>query len=132
MPADKIDKYYFEYITFFEGYSIFFLDFIIANGKLETHYAQGDREKYISANNVFHALIQELAGNRILDEIVRRLRAKVPLYRHQQIYEPRRFDESMREHRGILEALRSRDPDAAERLMKSHLDRQCQALLHLI
>lgn len=99
--------------------------------KLETHYAKGDREKYISANNVFHALIQELAGNRILDDIVRRLRAKAALYRHQQIYEPRRFDESMREHRGILEALRSRDPDTAERLMKSHLDRQCKALIHL-
>jgi DNA-binding GntR family transcriptional regulator len=23
--------------------------------KLETHYAEGDREKYIAVNNVFHA-----------------------------------------------------------------------------
>jgi DNA-binding GntR family transcriptional regulator len=99
--------------------------------RLETQYAEGDREKYIAANNVFHAAVQELAGNRVLDEVVANLREKVALYRHQQIYEPRRFDESIREHREILEALRRRDPDAAETRMKRHLDRQCKALIHL-
>ncbi len=99
--------------------------------KLEAHFAEGDREKYIAVNNIFHSLVQELAGNRVLDDIVRRLREKVALYRHQQIYEPGRFDESMREHREILEALCRRDPDAAETCMKGHLDRQCRALVHL-
>jgi DNA-binding GntR family transcriptional regulator len=99
--------------------------------KLETHYAEGDREKYIAANNVFHALVQELAGNRVLDEIVSKLREKVALYRHQQIYENRRFEESIREHREVLDALRRRDPDAAEKRMKRHLDRQCRALVNL-
>jgi DNA-binding GntR family transcriptional regulator len=99
--------------------------------KLETHYAEGDREKYISVNNVFHALIQELAGNRVLDEVVAKLREKVALYRHQQIYEDRRFDESIREHRKILEAFRRGDPDEAEKRMKRHLDRQCRALIKL-
>jgi DNA-binding GntR family transcriptional regulator len=99
--------------------------------KLETHYAEGDREKYIAVNHVFHALVQELAGNRVLDEVVAKLRQKVALYRHQQIYEDRRFDESIREHREILMALRQRDPDAAEALMKRHLDRQCRALVNL-
>lgn len=99
--------------------------------KLEAHYAEGDREKYIAVNNVFHALIQELAGNRVLDDIVTRLRGKAALYRHRQIYEPGRFDESMQEHREILEAMRRRDPDASETRMKRHLDRQCKALIHL-
>lgn len=99
--------------------------------KLETHYAEGDREKYIAVNHVFHALVQELAGNRVLDEVVAKLREKVALYRHQQIYGDRRFDQSMREHREILDALRHRDPDAAERVMKRHLERQCKALVRL-
>ncbi len=99
--------------------------------KLEAHYAEGDREKYVAVNNVLHALIQEQAGNRVLDDILRRLREKVALYRHQQLYEPHRFDASMREHREILEALRRRDPDVAEDCMKRHLDRQCRALVHL-
>ena len=42
--------------------------------KLEAHYAEGDREKYVAVNNVLHALIQEQAGNRVLDDILRRLR----------------------------------------------------------
>lgn len=99
--------------------------------RLENHYAEGDRDKYVAVNNVLHSFVQELAGNRVLDDILRRLREKVALYRHQQLYEPRRFDESMREHRDILEALRRRDPDAAEDCMKRHLDRQCKALVHL-
>jgi DNA-binding GntR family transcriptional regulator len=65
--------------------------------KLETHYAEGDREKYLAVNNVLHAWIQELAGNRVLDDIVRRLREKVALSHYQQIYESDRFDESVRE-----------------------------------
>jgi DNA-binding GntR family transcriptional regulator len=99
--------------------------------KLEIHYAEGDREKYIAVNQVFHAFVQELAGNRVLDEVVANLREKVALYRHQQIYEDKRFDESMREHREILDALHRRDPDAAERRMKRHLDLQCRALIRL-
>ncbi|MDZ7580376.1 MAG: FCD domain-containing protein [Deltaproteobacteria bacterium] len=71
-------------------------------------------------DNALHALLQELAGNRVLDDILHKLRAKVALYRHQQIYEPGRFDDSMREHREILEALRNQDPNAAETRMKHH------------
>jgi DNA-binding GntR family transcriptional regulator len=99
--------------------------------KLETHYEEGDREKYIAVNNVFHALVQELAGNRVLDQVVAKLREKVALYRHQQIYEDKRFDESIGEHREIMNAMRHRDPDAAESLMKRHLERQCKALINL-
>jgi DNA-binding GntR family transcriptional regulator len=99
--------------------------------KLETHYTEDDRDKYVAANNVFHALVQELAGNRVLDDVVAKLREKVALYRHQQIYEDRRFDESIREHREILDALHRRDPDAAESLMKRHLERQCKALINI-
>ena len=99
--------------------------------RLEKHAAAGDREKYIVVNNLFHALIQELAGNRVLDDIVSKLRRKIALYRHQQIYEPQRLDESIAEHREILEAFRRRDPQAAEASMKRHLDRQCRALIHI-
>jgi DNA-binding GntR family transcriptional regulator len=99
------------------------------HNKLESHYVEGNREKYIAVNNVLHALIQELAGNRVLDDIVAKLRQKVALYRHQQIYEKGRFAESIQEHREILDALRRRDPDAAEAQMKRHLDRQCEALV---
>jgi DNA-binding GntR family transcriptional regulator len=97
--------------------------------KLENHFARGDREKYIAVNRIFHSLIQELAGNRVLNDIIARLRDKIALYRHQQIYEKGRFAESIQEHRDILDALRHRDPEAAEARMKHHLDRQCKALI---
>ncbi len=99
--------------------------------RIEKYYAAGDRDKYIAANNQLHAFIQELAGNSVLDDIVGKLRRKVALYRHQQIYAPRRLDESMAEHREILEAFRRRDSAAAEAAMKNHLEQQGKALLRI-
>ena len=46
--------------------------------KLETHYAEGDREKYIAVNNVFHALVRDPACNRVLDNVVAGCAKKPP------------------------------------------------------
>ncbi|MBI5439741.1 MAG: GntR family transcriptional regulator [Deltaproteobacteria bacterium] len=99
--------------------------------KLEQHYARGDRDGYIKKNNTFHELVQELTGNRILNGILNGLREKILLYRYRQIFEAKRFDESIHEHRDILSAFRNRDPEAAEALMKSHLVRQGRALVRV-
>ncbi len=99
--------------------------------KLEKRYQEGDRDLYIEANNEYHSFVQELAGNPVLDEIVRSLRAKVQLYRHQQIFRDRRFEESIAEHRELIAAFREGDPEKSEISMKTHLLKQCRALVGL-
>lgn len=96
--------------------------------KLEEHCRTEDRENYMAVNHRFHSLVQELAGNRVLSEVINGLRQKILLYRYRQIYQPDRLQESMQEHRGLQQAFRDRDPDAAERLMREHLTRQFEAL----
>ena len=96
--------------------------------KLEVHCRAEDREKYMAVNHRFHSLVQELAGNKILSEVINGLRQKILLYRYRQIYQPDRLRESMQEHRNLQKAFRARNPDAAERCMKKHLNRQFQAL----
>jgi DNA-binding GntR family transcriptional regulator len=99
--------------------------------KLEKHFAEKDAEKYLNANQDYHVLVQEMAGNKVLDEVVNGLRQKILLYRYRQLYQQDRFNDSIKEHRLLLDAFRARDPEAAEHLMKQHLIKQCDALVSL-
>jgi len=96
--------------------------------KLEQHCQAEDREKYMAVNHSFHSLVQELAGNSVLSEVIDALRQKILLYRYRQIYQPNRLKESMQEHRDLQQAFRERNPEAAERFMQDHLTRQFNAL----
>lgn len=96
--------------------------------KLEKHFRENNHEKYMAVNHSYHTLVQELAGSRILAEVINGLRQKILLYRYRQIYQPNRLSTSMQEHRDLQDAFRKRDPEAAERLMKEHLMRQYYAL----
>lgn len=96
--------------------------------KLEENFRRTDQKEYIHQNNSFHALVQELAGNNTLNQIVNGLRQKILLYRFQSLNLPGRFAQSIREHRDLLAAFRKRNPQQAEMLMKSHLKKQCEAL----
>jgi DNA-binding GntR family transcriptional regulator len=97
--------------------------------ELEQQAAAGDRESYINANNRYHTFVQRMTGNRVLDELINGLRQKVLLYRYRQLYVQGRLEESIQEHRALLEAFRRGDPKESERLMKMHLANQGEALL---
>ena len=99
------------------------------HGQLEKLYSCNDPDGYMRFNQNYHKFIQEKAGNPILSKIVSGLRDVILLHRYRQIYYPGRLDASMEEHRGLMEAFRARDGERAERLMKTHLIKQCQALV---
>jgi DNA-binding GntR family transcriptional regulator len=99
---------------------------------LETHFEARDHGQYLAVNQTYHVMVQEMAGNKVLDEVINGLRQKILLYRHRQLYQADRFAASMQEHRDILEAFRRRDADAAESLMKVHLMNQCGAIVGLL
>lgn len=98
------------------------------HNKLEENFSRRDQKEYIRINNQYHSFVQDLAGNRILNQIVNGLRQKILLYRFQSLNLPERFDQSIAEHRDLLEAFRKRNPQKAESLMRSHLRKQCDAL----
>lgn len=96
--------------------------------KLEQNFKRKDQKEYIHQNNLYHAFVQELAGNKTLNQIVNGLRQKILLYRFQSLNLPGRFEQSIKEHRSLLAAFRNRDSGKAESLMKSHLKKQCDAM----
>ena len=99
--------------------------------ELDEHYRNRDYEAYLKRNYVFHVFVQELAGNKVLNDVINGLRQKIQLYRQKQLYQPERFEQSIQEHRDLLEAFRKKDPSSAESLMKHHLLMQCKALVGL-
>ena len=100
--------------------------------QLEEQYEQYDQEGYIRINNQYHSFLQEMAGNRTLNQIINGLRKKILLYRFQSLSAPARFESSIREHRNLLEAFRQHDSQRAKILMQAHLKSQSIALSQLV
>jgi DNA-binding GntR family transcriptional regulator len=98
---------------------------------LEKHFRKRNHEAYLECNHLLHLRIQQLSGNKVLNDVLNSLRQKVLLHRHRQLYHKDRFERSMQEHRDLLEALQKRNPELAEQAMKRHLINQCEALVDL-
>ncbi|MBK6632415.1 MAG: GntR family transcriptional regulator [Betaproteobacteria bacterium] len=96
--------------------------------KLEKHAAGHDVDRYYEVNYVFHDALQELAGNRWLQHMIGDLRRLLRLSRHRSLKLEGRQQESLAEHRALMDALRRRDAAAAEEIMKNHLLAQLVAL----
>jgi DNA-binding GntR family transcriptional regulator len=70
----------------------------------------------------FHARIVRTSGNaRLVQMLDIDLYSLLRLYRQRLSMRPGRPGQALAEHREILEALRSRDPDRAETAMRSHI-----------
>ncbi|SPA26471.1 putative transcriptional Regulator, GntR family [Cupriavidus taiwanensis] len=92
-------------------------------------YAQaGDIDAYYETNAQIHEAIQRLAGNRWLSGLISDLRKVLRLSRHKSLKLPGRIHESCAEHLSVFAALKARDPEGAEAMMKTHLLRQRGAL----
>lgn len=99
--------------------------------KLEKHAAAGDVDRYYDVNYHFHDALQELAGNRWLQQLIGDLRKLLRLSRHRSLGLAGRLQASLGEHRALMQALHARNPAAAQRLMKAHLMAQLAALRKL-
>lgn len=87
---------------------------------------------FFEADEAFHLSIFQAAGVAGAWTSVKRTLADLDRVRHlKRIYQIRRTEAVMAEHEGILSAIRSRDPDAAEAAVVGHLkslDREIASL----
>ena len=95
---------------------------------LEHYYSVRDHKTYLQRNHALHELIEDIASNPVLKQVIDGLRHQIILYRIMQLYRGYRFEESIQEHRDLLEAFRKRDAGLAEIVMRQHLINQCKAL----
>lgn len=88
---------------------------------LERAATGGRIDAFFECNQAFHARVQAIAGNRWLHHCIEDLRKVVKLSRHHSLFSEGRLEQSLSEHRLILDALVARDPVLAEARMREHI-----------
>ena len=89
--------------------------------EIEDRAEAADVAGFLVADRAFHLGLLELLGNGRLVAIVRQLRDLTRLVGITELAREGNLAASAREHRDILDALRARDADEAEALMRTHL-----------
>ena len=91
------------------------------HAELEQHAAAGDVDHFFATNQRFHVALQEIAGNRYLAQLINDARQVAMLARRDSLRPAGRLQQSLQEHRLILEALLARDAGRAGQHMHDHL-----------
>ncbi|CAL9368774.1 GntR family transcriptional regulator [Streptomyces sp. Tu 3180] len=90
--------------------------------------AGGEPLTYSELNHELHARIREFSGQRTAVELLERLNAQLVRHRFQLALRPGRSQQSLNEHLAMIEAIRARDPQAAEEAVRAHLASVIEAL----
>lgn len=96
--------------------------------RLERLLVKGDRNAYFELNQRIHGLIVTGAKNPALEETHRGLLGRLERARYLALDRLGRWQESTEEHRQILEALKARDSDLAQRLLANHIRHTGEAI----
>ena len=86
----------------------------------ELESAAGNREAFFSVNERFHMALLDMADNRWRSQMVADLRKVMKLNRHNSLFKQGRIEDSLSEHRAILDAMLARDPEGTRRAMQAH------------
>ena len=96
--------------------------------ELEGLIENGDMVGYVAANMRFHSTIIDIADHATGARLLLGLRTQSVVLQYRQILQPGRVATVMREHEELVRVLASKNPDAAERTMRSHWDDMATAL----
>ena len=86
-----------------------------------------NRDDFFALNERFHMRLLEIAGNRWRNQMVADLRKVMKLNRHNSLLKSGRIEESLAEHRAVMEALVARDAEAARERMQRHFNNGLEA-----
>ena len=89
--------------------------------------ATSDRDRFFQINEAFHKLLLQIADNRWRDQMVADLRKVMKLNRHNSLFKEGRIEQSLAEHRAIVDALLARQPELAAERMSAHFTNGLQA-----
>jgi DNA-binding GntR family transcriptional regulator len=97
-------------------------------GEMEARLAEGDLLGISEWNTRLHSRLLQAANHKTAARLIERLHAQHIRSQFRLILVPGRPPRSVAEHRAIVEAVASRDPDAAEAAMRSHLTNTVETL----
>lgn len=89
--------------------------------EMKDNLEQGKLKEYSQGNWRFHEIIYNACPNRPAVDIVLSIKNQLKRYNVKTIFIPGRGDKSYTEHLAILSALRERDSEKAELLVRAHI-----------
>lgn len=90
--------------------------------QMALHRTRGERLDYFKLNQRIHERIVELSGNKVLMETHRRLGGRIRRHRFAANLAPERWDQAIKEHEEMLDALDARDGKRLAEILRRHLD----------
>ena len=88
----------------------------------EFYIARNDAENVKELDTEFHLAIYEASGNAQLQTILSDLHKKIKMYRKLSLSVAGRLENSIREHREILDAIEKGDSELADKLTSRHIE----------
>jgi DNA-binding GntR family transcriptional regulator len=79
-----------------------------------------DEKELVNLNSAFHGRLTQVAGNRVLSEMIARLDKRIRWYFAPVVRS--RGQDSWKEHAGLVEALAARDEERAAEAMRAHAE----------
>ena len=93
----------------------------------ELEESVANRARFFEINEKFHMRLLAIANNRWRDQMVADLRKVMKLNRHNSLLKAGRMEDSLAEHRAIMQALTERNPAAAMQRMREHFSNGLEA-----
>ena len=81
----------------------------------------GQAEQVSEMDGKFHKILYEASQSRILEHVLKDFHKYVQMARTTSVETPNRAEKSIEEHREILDAIKAKDADRAERLANQHI-----------
>lgn len=99
--------------------SVQLLEDIVA--QMGNHLSKHQFDEYSILNKQFHQILYDASANKQAVDLIRMIKTQLNRLHLRTILMPGRNDESYKEHLAICEAVRMRDPDAAESAIMLHV-----------
>ena len=93
---------------------------IVAEADTQTRHR--DTEALMHLDRDFHATIADAARNPVLAQQLKSLHERILRLWYMSLSEPAQQEDVAKEHREILRAIESRDPDLGEAVMREHIE----------
>jgi DNA-binding GntR family transcriptional regulator len=100
--------------------------------RMEACAVSGDVDGWIAADQEIHRQIFRVCGNRWVWNLLQQMESLVGRVRHISLRRPGRLAESTKEHRVVVDAIKSRAPDLAHQAMHAHLVQTEEILISIL
>ncbi|MGM7720757.1 GntR family transcriptional regulator [Metabacillus sp. Hm71] len=98
--------------------------------KMERLLKENKVDQLVEENTKFHRLIKEAAKSPMVSQVSDNISSFDKAFRKRALMEQSELQSGFSEHKKIVEAILSRDPELAEKVMKQHILRTAQDVLN--